>query len=265
MNNKLYLGIAVAAAVVLIAVVVLIICLTSCGGSAEKTADVNKTEAQPLFEFETVMPEENDDYPVAFISATDFHALMEADNTYAIADLFTSELEPYGAALHLINEVNISGTDVVLISSKSGMYLEKGDYVYDIDYSNCARYVFDIDGDGEDELIFYTCEINDERTKFVCTYYVIEAGESEVYWCRYNSAWAVGSSKAEMSMTDIDITAVEGAMAEGEVFLVSLMIPGVDKEVYGQLVCDTTGEEPFLYIEAGEYNDLLKRVDGLDR
>lgn len=263
MNNKLYLGIAVAAAVVLIAVVVLIICLTSCGGSAKTGGEAAADNT--LFEFETTMTEEDQDYPVACISATDFHALMEDENTFSVANLFAEELEPYGATLHLINEVIISGTDYMSVKSKSGMYLEKGKDVIDIDYSNCARYVFDIDGDSEDELIFYTCEINPERTRFVCTYYVIEAGESEVYWCRYNSAWAVGSSKAEMSMTDIDITAVEGAMAEGEVFLVSLMIPGVDKEVYGQLVCDITGEEPFLYIEAGEYNDLLKRVDGLDR
>lgn len=260
LKNKLYLGIAIALAAILIAVVVLIICLTSCGGSDGKVgASQSKTE-QPLFGFEITMDADSSAYPVTYISTTDFYALMEGENRFSTGERFVDELEPYGAMLHHITEVNISGTDVVTMSSRSGMYLEKGANVYDINYTDCRFYEFDIDGDGEIEKIFYTCEVGEDRTNQVCTYFVLGTEADDIRWCRYNRAWAVGSSST-VSSTDADASQIQAAADEGEIFIVSLMVPGVSNEVYGQLVCDNSGEEPSYYIEAGEYTELLQKLD----
>ncbi len=266
LKNKLYLGITIGVAVLLVAAVVLIICLSSCGGEAKNNGDADAAKGeQPLFTFETTIDADSLAYPVTYISATDFYALMDEGNRFSIGERFTDKFEPYGATLHHITEVNvISGTDMVSISSRSGMYLEKGVNVYDINYTDCKFYEFDIDGDGENETIFYTCEIDIDRTKQVCTYYVIGTEENDIHWCRYSRAWAVGSSNT-MSATDADVSQIQAAADNGEIFVVSLMVPGVSKEVYGQLVCDNSGDEPFYYIEAGEYTDQLQRLDGLDK
>ncbi len=264
LKNKLYLGLSVAGIAVIIAAIVLV-CVFACGSDEPKAADENSAAVdEPIFEFEAVMQEEEDTYPVNFISASDFYAEIESNSDYTDRLIKEEDFAGTEAKLHHLVYVEVSGSD--LISSRNGSYLEVGSMVYDVNYTNCEVFDFDIDGDGENEKIFYTCEIFDKSKRQVCTYYVIDGGNT-VSWCRYNRAWAVGAElgDANVSASNTDASWVEVVVPEEGSFFVSLMIAGVDHEVYGRLACDNSGEKPFYYIDAGDYTDLLERMDGLDK
>lgn len=274
LNNKLYLCITIAIAVLFVASVVVIIVCTSCGGNdiAEDNS-AQTSEDTPLLGFETVYDSQRETYPVTYISTSDFYELLNEDRCFSVGERFENELVPCNAELYHVIEVNItSGTDVtsesdsnaVYVSSSSGMYLEKGNNVYYINYNDCQFYTFDIDGDGENETIFYTCEVGTDRTNQVCTYFILGEDDDDISWCRYKRAWAVGSSTTALSGTDADVSQIQSAADNGEIFVVSLMVSGINNEVYGQLVCDNSGEKPYYYIDAGEYTELLQRIDGLD-
>ncbi len=257
LKNKLYLSIAIAVIAVVIAAIVLT-CVLTCGGQSEgKQSDKNDApsgtgEQKPIFEFEVTLDEENGLYPVTYISASDFYEMIENDSHYTDTIILEEQFKNSGASVHYVIYVNVSGTDFV--SFRSGTYLEKGANIYDINYTNCEIHEYDIDSDGEDELIFYTCEVLEDTSKQVCTYYIIGSGEDDIRWCRYNRAWAVGTEKPEGSKAEIVVN-------EENAFLISLMIAGVDHEVYGRLACDNSGDTPYYYIDAGEYTDMLQRFD----
>lgn len=267
LKNKLYLGLAIGGIAVIIAAIILT-CVFACGGNKNNNASADTVE-QHIFEFEVSMGEDDEVYPVTFISASDFYETIESNSDYTDSLILEDKMENTEAAIHSLTYIEMSGTD--FISSRNGTYLEVGSLIYDVNYTNCDFFNFDIDNDGEEELIFYTCEILNSGIKQVCTYYIID-GE-ETYWCRYNRAWAIGTEMPVVSDTDVsgsdvsgtDVNAVEVVVDEENAFFVSLMIVGVEHEVYGGLVCDNSGEVPYYYIDAGDYTDLLQRLDGLDK
>ncbi len=273
LNNKLYLCIAIA--VLFVASIAVIIVCTGCGGATATDKNPSQDSVNtPLFGFEEVYDSKDDTYPVTYISATDFNERLNEDRCFSVGERFEEEFKACNATLHHVIELNISsGSDTltpsdsnaVYISGSSGMYLEKGNNVYYINYTDCQFFSFDINGDGVTETIFYTCEVGLDKTNQVCTYFVLGENDDDIFWCRYNRAWAVGSSTTALSGTDADVSQIQSAADNGEIFVVSLMIPGVDNEVYGQLVCDNSGEKPYYYIDAGEYTELLQRIDGLDK
>lgn len=266
-KNKLYLAL-IAGGLVLVIAAIVLLCVFSCGGdaadsrsrggSSEESAKVQK----PLFGFEAVLNEDSDaiEYPVRYISATDFYTLLEDENRFSVGERFEEHLGEYGATMHHVAEVRMEDGEVA--SSNTGMYLEKGGLVYGIRYTNCDFFKYDTDSDGDDELVFYTCELGSKAKNQICTYYILGTEDDEIYWCRYNRAWALGmSSEAEVTTSDVYGADLSKLNIEKDTVVVSLMLEGVEGKAFGYLACDNSGSEPVYYIEAGEYNDLLSRLD----
>lgn len=152
----------------------------------------------------------------------------------------------YGASLHIITGT-VSDSDIVSGSNLTmeddimtlvdqipafvmGTYIYKGDKVYNAAYNSCNMWEYDIDSDGENELVFYA-SLNDED--YTCTYYVIEKGDEPIVRVRYSRAWAVD-------------------VVDGQLVL-DIQVEGVDEPVEGKLVCSDVEGERVLTIDAGKY------------